>query len=161
MKRLFMIAVAASLACGPALAQNASQIARVRAGASCPGCNLFQADLTGLELKGLNLSKSRLRQATLTASVMNRVRFDRADMRDADAAAAVFSGSSFVSADLTNANFVGSYIEGANFSGARLNGAVFSGAEMDRVIGLTQAQLNQACGDDSTRLPRGLHIPAC
>jgi uncharacterized protein YjbI with pentapeptide repeats len=73
----------------------------------------------------------------------------------------VFSGSSFVSADLTNANFVGSYIEGANFSGARLNGAVFSGAEMDRVIGLTQAQLNQACGDDSTRLPRGLHIPAC
>ena len=31
----------------PAVAQNAGQIARVRAGNSCPGCNLFQAALSG------------------------------------------------------------------------------------------------------------------
>ena len=46
----------------PAAAQNAGQIARVRAGASCAGCNLFQAALSGLEANGLNLSGSRLRQ---------------------------------------------------------------------------------------------------
>jgi hypothetical protein len=28
-------------------------------------------------------------------------------------------------------------------------------------VGLTQAQLNRACGDMSTRLPRGLSVPAC
>lgn len=47
----------------PALAQNASQIARVRAGNSCPGCNLFQGDFSYMEARGLNLSRARLRQA--------------------------------------------------------------------------------------------------
>ena len=51
MKPILAVAVVATIfACAlPAAAQNAGQIARVRAGASCPGCNLFQADLTGLE----------------------------------------------------------------------------------------------------------------
>ena len=30
-----------------------------------------------------------------------------------------------------------------------------------RAVGLTQAQLNQACGDRSTQLPPGLRIPMC
>jgi uncharacterized protein YjbI with pentapeptide repeats len=161
MKRLIVLTLAVLAAASPALAQNAGQIDRVRGGASCPGCNLFQADLTGRELTGLNLTRSRLRQATFEAAVMNRVRFDGADLRDIDGSAAVFGGASFAGADLTNANFVGSYLQGANFRGARLVGTVFSGAEMDRAVGLTQAQLNQACGDETTRLPRGLRIPHC
>jgi uncharacterized protein YjbI with pentapeptide repeats len=48
------------------LAQNSSQIAKVRAGANCPGCNLFQADLSNLTLSGKNLAKARLRQADLS-----------------------------------------------------------------------------------------------
>jgi hypothetical protein len=32
---------------------------------------------------------------------------------------------------------------------------------MDRATGLTQAQLNAACGDATTRLPRGLRIKGC
>ena len=59
----------------PASAQNAGQIASVRRGASCAGCNLFQGDFSGLEARGLNLSRSRLRQADLSLSVMNRTRF--------------------------------------------------------------------------------------
>ncbi|MBI1407593.1 MAG: pentapeptide repeat-containing protein [Caulobacter sp.] len=161
MKRLIALSLGIAVLAGPALAQNAGQIARVRGGASCPGCNLFQADLTGLERRGLNLSRSRLRQATLTAAVMNRTNFSGADLRDADASAAVFGGASFAGADLSNANFVGSYLQGANFRGAKLNGTVFSGVEMDRAVGLTQAQLNHACGDLSTRLPAGLRIPQC
>ena len=30
-----------------------------------------------------------------------------------------------------------------------------------RAVGLTQGQLNQACGDQNTVLPSGLRIPAC
>ena len=30
-----------------------------------------------------------------------------------------------------------------------------------RASGLTQGRLNQACGDEATRLPRGLTIPHC
>ena len=31
----------------------------------------------------------------------------------------------------------------------------------DQVAGLTQAQLNTACGDASTELPTGMTIPTC
>lgn len=155
------LSTAALISATPALAQNAGQIARVRAGAHCPGCNLFQADLSSLTLSGRNLTKARLRQADLSTVVMNRANFSGGDLRDVNAYGAVFGGASFARADLTNASFVGAFLEGANFSGAVLSGVNFSGAEMDRATGLSQTQLNRACGDASTRPPRGLTIPPC
>ena len=155
---LFLAAAAAAL---PATAQNAGQIDRVRGGASCAGCNLFQGDFSGLEARGLNLSGARLRQANLSLSVMNRTRFSNADLRDVDAYGGVFSSSDFAGANLTNASFVGTYLDGANFSGATLSGANFAGASLKRARGLTQSRLNQACGDETTQLPSGLTIPHC
>lgn len=145
----------------PAVAQNASQIARVRAGAGCPGCNLFQGDFSGVEARGLNLAGARLRQADLSLSVMNRARFSNADLRDVEAYGGVFSSASFAGANLTNASFVGAHLDGASFTGARLTGVNFSGASLLRARGLTQARLSQACGDEATRLPAGLRIPSC
>lgn len=163
MKPLLPILAAAGLLtlAGPAVAQNASQIAQVRGGASCPRCNLFQADLSGAVLKGRNLAGARLRQADLSLAEMNRTSFAGGDLRDANFYGGVFGGASFAGANLTNASLVGAYLEGANFRGAILAGANLSGAEMDRAVGLTQGQLNRACGDMSTRLPRGLSVPAC
>lgn len=155
---LILAAAATAL---PAAAQNAGQIARVRGGASCAGCNLFQGDFSGLEARGLNLSGARLRQADLSLSVMNRTRFSNADLRDVEAYGGVFSGSSFAGANLTNASFVGAYLDGANFSGATLDGTNFAGASLERAAGLSQGRLNQACGDEATRLPPGLSIPRC
>jgi uncharacterized protein YjbI with pentapeptide repeats len=145
----------------PAGAQNADQISRVRNGGSCSACNLFQAELSGLEARGLNLARSRLRQANLSLVVLNRTRFDNADLRDVEAYGGVFSGSSFAGANLSNASFVGTYLDGANFSGANLSGVNFSGASLQRARGLSQSRLNQACGDEATRLPPGLTIPRC
>ena len=71
------------------------------------------------------------------------------------------SAQNFAGADLTHASFVGSFLEGANLSGARLDGTNFSGAELGRARGLTQGQLDRACGDGQTELPRGLRIPRC
>ncbi|WP_370236067.1 pentapeptide repeat-containing protein [Brevundimonas sp.] len=156
-----VVLVLASALPEPALAQNAGQIARVRAGQSCPGCNLFQGDFSYLEARGLNLSGARLRQANLSLSVMNRTRFTNADLRDVDAYGAVFSSARFGGANLTNASFVGTFLEGADFSGARLDGVNFSGAQMQGATGLTQRQLDRACGDAATRLPGSLRIPAC
>jgi uncharacterized protein YjbI with pentapeptide repeats len=159
--RLAVLSVLLGLAAGPAAAQNATQIARVRAGASCSGCNLFQASLDGVEATGRTYSGSRLRQADMSLSVMNRANFAGADLRDVNAYGGFFSSANFAGADMTNASFVGTFLEGANFKGARLGGANFSGAEMARARGLTQAQLDQACGDHATQLPAGLRIPAC
>ena len=156
-----LAAVSAALVGGPASAQNAGQIDRARDGASCPHCNLFQADFSNLQLKGLDFAGARLRQADLSASVMNHTSFAGADLRDVNAYGGVFTGTSFAGANLTNASFVGAYLEGANFRGAQLEGVNFSGAEMERAFGLTQGQLAGACGDEATRLPRGLHLRSC
>lgn len=151
----------ALLVASPVSAQNAGQITAVRNGANCPRCNLFQADLSNLTLKGRNLAGARLRQADLSTAIMTGANFAGGDLRDVNAYGAVLTAASFVRADLTNASLVGAYLQGANLSGARLSGANFSGAEMDRAVGLKQSQLNQACGDDSTLLPRGLSLPRC
>lgn len=162
MKPLALIgALAALTLAAPASAQDAGQIAQARRGASCPKCNLFQADMAGLEMRGQNFAGARLRQADLSLSVMNRVNFAGADLRDVEAYGGVFSSSNFAGADLTHSSFVGTHLSGANFAGAKLEGTNFSGAELDSARGLSQAQLNRACGDASTRLPSGLRIPSC
>jgi len=162
MRPLSMLGLVAALAIAlPAQAQNAGQIGRARAGASCPGCNLFQADFNGLSMRARNFSGARLRQADLSLTVMNRTTFAGADLRDVEAYGGVFTSSDFSGANLTNASFVGTYLQAANFRGAILEGANFSGAEMDRATGLTQAQLNRACGDRATTLPPGLRIRPC
>jgi uncharacterized protein YjbI with pentapeptide repeats len=159
--KLPALAIALSLAAFPALAQNAAQNDRARNGANCPRCNLFQADLSNKTLKARNYAGARLRQADLSLSVFTRSDFSGADMRDLNGYGALFGNANFTRANLTNSTFVGSYLEGTNFRGAILTGANFSGAEMDRAVGLTQSQLNGACGDPSTTLPKGLRIPPC
>jgi uncharacterized protein YjbI with pentapeptide repeats len=165
MRATFAVLLAASLAFAAvapsASAQNPGQIARVRAGASCPGCNLFQADLTGLTLRAKDFSGARLRQADLSAGVFSRSRFGRADLRDLNGYGAVFTGADLRGADLTAATLVGAYLEGADLTGANLTGANLSGAEMHRARGLTRAQLGRACADAATTLPRGLSAPPC
>jgi uncharacterized protein YjbI with pentapeptide repeats len=159
MRKLAVAAAILAIA-SPALAQNASQIAAAGR-ANCSGCNLFQADFSRKELKNKNYSSARLRQSDLTGVVMSGANFAGADLRDVTAYGGLFTGANFSNADLTNASFVGTYLQGARFSGANLAGVNFSGAEMDRASGLTQAQLNRACGDEATTLPRGLHVRAC
>jgi uncharacterized protein YjbI with pentapeptide repeats len=159
--RTILAALAVFALAAPAVAQNAGQVARAVGGSSCPGCNLFQAEFNGLQATGLDFTGARLRQADLSLTVLNRSRFNRADMRDLNAYGAVFSSASFAGANLTNAGFVGAYLRGANFAGATLAGTDFSGADMAGARGLTQGQLDRACGDGTTTLPGGLHIPPC
>ena len=159
--RLATFSLAFAALAASASAQNHTQIAQVRAGSSCPGCNLFQADLTNLEKSGLNLSGARLRQADMTLAVLNRARLNNADLRDINTFGAVLEGSNFSNADLTNASLVGAWLQGINWSGAKLQGANIAGSDLSRARGLTQEQLNSACGDDSTRLPAGMTVPNC
>ncbi|MHA6288402.1 pentapeptide repeat-containing protein [Maricaulis sp. CAU 1757] len=161
MERLFLALALMIAATGAASAQDASQIARVQAGQSCPGCNLFQADLAYRDLPRIDVTGARLRQANLALATMNGARFDRADLSIANLFGARFTGASFRQADLSRAVLVGAHFGSANLSGANLSGAILSGAELNEAHGLTQAQLSGACGDASTRLPAGLTVPAC
>ena len=161
MRRLALAAACLSLVATTATAQNPGQIAHVRAGASCPRCNLFQADLGGLTLRGRDYTGARLRQADAQAAVLTHARLAHTDLRDLNAYGAVMTGADLRGADLTAATLVGAYLQGADLSGAILSGTNLSGAEMSRARGLTSRQLGAACGDAATTLPRGLSVKAC
>ena len=88
-----------------------------------------------------------------------------ADMRDGD-----FLRNDFTGANLAGANFDGAIAPRALFNDANLAGTTFTrtflyysrfeGVDLSEVKGLTQEQLNQTCGDDATKLPPGLTVPA-
>ena len=145
----------------PATAQNTEQISTVKTGKSCVECNLFQADLSYLEGAKMDLSKARLRQSNLALATYDEVNFTRANLSVANLFGARFNRSDFSGANLQNATAVGTYFGSSKLAGAQLNGANFSGADLSLVKGLTQSQLSQACGDETTRLPKGQTIPPC
>jgi uncharacterized protein YjbI with pentapeptide repeats len=161
MKSFVFVGLLSLMAATPVLSQNQAHISRALSGADCPQCNLFQADFTNKTLKNKSYKGARLRQADLSLGTFNGSNFANADMRDVNGAAALFGRVNFSGTNLTHASFVGAALEEANFKGAHLTGVNFSGAEMSTARGLTQTQLNQACGDDSTQLPRGLMIFGC
>lgn len=151
---------AAALA-APVQAQNASEIAKAQAGKSCAGCNLFQADFSYLSMKNASFEGARLRQSDMFVSVMDGVNFSKANLSLADLFGGRFQNADFSGANLEGATLVGGWFGGANFAGANLTGANLSGAEMKTAKGLTQSQLNSACGDSATELPGELFVSQC
>lgn len=134
---------------------------RVRSGASCANCDLFQISLAYLGIEGRDFSGARIRQADFSLATA-----DRAHFRGANMSLTNFFGARLANADLRDANmegatFVGAFLGGARMSGASLDGANFSGAELALAQGLSQDQLNTACGDATTTLPTGMTIPRC
>jgi type II secretory pathway pseudopilin PulG len=108
--------------------------------------NLRKANLAGTDLSNANLRAANLREAELS----------EADLREADLRAADLSG-----ANLSGANLARADLSEATLSGANLTGAALTGANLSEVLGLAQEQLDVACGNDETKLPKGLTIKPC
>jgi uncharacterized protein YjbI with pentapeptide repeats len=87
---------------------------------------------------------------------MDSVDLDRADL----------SGAKLPEADLRDAklkrvNFSGADLRGVNLAGAVLRLTRLDGADLAGARGLTQNQLDRACGDQKTALPDGLTVKPC
>lgn len=107
---------------------------------------LARADGSHSEFEGANFTQADLTRTRLIDASCPRARFERARLQQADARGADFTRANFAHADVTRMN---------------LEDADLSGADMRQARGLTQAQLDLACGDRSTRLPRGLSVARC
>lgn len=77
-------------------------------------------------------------------------------MRRADGTEFEFIEANFTEADLSFMKFDSADVTDAIFLRARIHGA-----DLAEANGLTQAQLNQACGDAETQLPHGLRARIC
>jgi uncharacterized protein YjbI with pentapeptide repeats len=113
--------------------------------------DLHKADLTNGDFTGSNFSKARLKSADAMGAIFVRANFTNAKLDHGDFEGADFSGAQFLFT-----NFGDAVVENADFSGAN-----FSGAEMVDIIGLSQSQLDVACGSQKTQLPEGYSMRVC
>lgn len=143
--------------------------------------DLRGADLSDADLMGADLSDAILAGAVLVRAIVDTADLSRADLRGADLTNAAAAFTRFDDADLSGAvlsglsacydqSFAGANMRGVVatdavmcagvWTGAHLDGADFSGSDLTLAGGLTQSQLDTACGSATTRLD-GLSIPTC
>jgi len=138
--------------------------------------NLKNAELRGTTLSEASLiasdfTQADLRKADLTGSDFTRSNFSRAKLISTDAMRTIFVGANFYKSnlergDFTHANFsdakfIDTKFGDANIENANFTGADLSGAIMYKVTGLTQNQLDKACGSEDTHLPVGFTLKTC
>ena len=112
----------------------------------CVGCNLAGADLSNTCVKEHDLHGADFSGANATLMCMSF---------------ADFTGASFRGTELSGANLAGAKLDGADLTGAKTSITSFLGTDLRHVKGLTQKQLDVACGDATTKLPPGLHVHTC
>ncbi|WP_308301387.1 pentapeptide repeat-containing protein [Frankia sp. Mgl5] len=117
--------------------------------ANLTDARLVKADLTRAQLDGADLTRTWLDGADLT-----RTRLAGADLTSIGASDAWLEGAHLVGARLVGADFTGAWLVEVNLVEARLDGADLAGA-----VGLSQKQVDEARGDEETRLPEGLVRP--
>ena len=147
-------------------------LARVKGkGVNLKGANLSDATLTEMSLSHSDLSAATLKGADLARASFQNTSFSDSNLQNIKALGTDFQDSQFTKARLSGANLTGANLDNsvfhdawfgdANLEGASLNGVNLSGAKMTNVIGLTQEQLDQSCGNAKTELPIGLSVPYC
>ena len=96
---------------------------------------LYELSLLGPEKPGLSLQGANLERANLETTNLAEAYLERANLKEA--------------------NLVDANLRKANLSGANLKQADLSGAFLQEMTeeGLTQTQINEAVGNDATKLP--------
>ncbi len=132
---------------------------------------LFEVNLPGADLREANLHRVDLFKANLSEANLINADVSRTSLQAADLSGAILIGTNFSSssllgtdlsgADLRFANLTNTYLSETNFSGAILIAAVLSGADLREAKNLPQTELDMACGDEETQLPKGFTIKAC
>lgn len=140
-----------------------------------------QVIMRGAVLEDATLIEAELSHSTMRQANLHRAELARATFRDSDFQSANLIGASAPSVDFTRSNFDRARLDNvtltdatldsgqftgvrfgfADLSGASLIGTNFSDADLLHVSGLTQAQLDTACGNRNTRLPDGLSLSYC
>lgn len=125
------------------------------------GSNLTAADLRRAFLRKSSFEGATLSDAVLAGAWGQGARFREADLRQADLRRMNAYRVDFRGADLRRADLGDASFSHGRFDAANLKGAILRGTYLRFATGLTQRQLDEACGDARTRLPPGLAVPMC
>jgi uncharacterized protein YjbI with pentapeptide repeats len=147
-----------------AILYNANLSGADLSGANLSRTNLYGANLSGTNLYGADLSEAILSEATLTGAYLQGANLSGAILYNANLSGAHLSEANLTVANLSGANLSGAGLWRANLAAANvveadLSGAYLQGANLRGAI-LTQEQLEEATGDENTKLPPHLKPPA-
>jgi hypothetical protein len=119
---------------------------------------ILKADLRGADLKSAYLYQTYLeadcRDANLSGAILERSHL-RGNFSSVDFRGAELQHALLYECFLMDADFSGADLEGANLRATSIQGADFLTAK-----NLTQKQIDRAFGDDTTKLPEGIHRPS-
>ncbi|WP_157019341.1 pentapeptide repeat-containing protein [Mesorhizobium xinjiangense] len=139
--------------------------------ASLAGAKADEADFTKVEAYRTNFSNvsardssfasAELQRADFRNAVLTGVDFQKAEAGRADFTGAELSGTRFTLANLARASFTDATFDGPiDFDGAFLFLTRVEGMDLSAATGLEQEQIDLACGDETTKLPAGMTMPA-
>jgi uncharacterized protein YjbI with pentapeptide repeats len=112
-------------------------------------------DATGAFFSSAELERSNFTGAMLAGADFSKAELSRAIFDKAEITGVNFSSANLARADFTKAKFAG----GINFTDAFLSLTRLEGVDLSMSTGLDQHQLNIACGDAKTKLPKGMTMP--
>jgi len=116
-----------------------------------------------LDLRGADLSKSKLDEIRLLSCDLKGANFAKSSLKNAELWSSQFVGASLTGANLSSAGLQGCNLTGANLVSANLTEADLSnvklqGADLTGAV-LTGATLTKAQYDEKTRFPAGFRRP--
>jgi Protein of unknown function (DUF2934)/Pentapeptide repeats (8 copies) len=121
------------------------------------GANDWRFDLSGAILKRCNLRRAHLEGANLNAAHLEGASLTIAHLEGARLWDTHLEGAYLTSAHLKGAQLIRAHLDRANLSAANFERAHLRGADLRGATGLSEAQLRVAYGDDTTKLPEGMH----
>src|SRR6185312_1261605 len=144
---LIAFSAGTAFAASPKISYDPAAVAKIHGGiVDCVACNLRGADLSNTCVKEHDLTGANFDGANATLMCMSF---------------ANSTNASFRGTELSGANLAGARMDGADLTGAKTSITSFLGTDLRKTKGLTQAQLNVACGDAKTKLPPGLKVHTC
>jgi uncharacterized protein YjbI with pentapeptide repeats len=120
----------------------------------------YRTDFSGMDAQGASFQSAELQRSKFQGAKLANADFTKADLGRSQFDGAEVGGSRFSLASLARADFRGATFGApVDFDRAFLFLTRIEGVNLAAATGLTQWQVDMACGDDRTMLPSGLKKP--
>ena len=125
------------------------------------GARMDRIEAYEMDLSGANLTDADLSGARMLFSIFVRTNLSKANLGDAMLAVTDMRQAILAGANLSRANLGSADLRGVDLTGAYLYRTILYRTKLLYAKGLTQAQLDTACGNETTKLPPGLVVRPC
>ncbi|RKD74207.1 uncharacterized protein YjbI with pentapeptide repeats [Rhizobium sp. WW_1] len=130
-------------------------------GANFAKIEAYRSDFSNASANGVSFANAELQRAEFAGAQLKDADFQKAELGRADFDKAVLTGANFSFANLSRATLNGAVIDGpTSFGAAFMYLTRIEGVDLSKASGLQQAQVNLACGDNTTILPSWLKAPS-